>query len=101
MILNKNVLATLVPAMMCSAAIADDFVDIPDVPSSVMRTGGSTVTEDGEAIHNEPVITVKQGNNYIVPVGEILESMPDNEFKAKFIGAYKNKLGKFKLDAGV
>lgn len=68
MILNKNVLATLVPAMMCSAAIADDFVDIPDVPSSVMRTGGSTVTEDGEAIHNEPVITVKQGNNYIVPV---------------------------------
>lgn len=40
-------------------------------------------------------------DNYIVPVGEILESMPDNEFKAKFIGAYKNKLGKFKLDAGV
>ena len=40
-------------------------------------------------------------DNYIVPVGEVLDAMIDNEFKTKFVGAYQNKVNKFKLDAGV
>ena len=40
-------------------------------------------------------------DNYIVPIGEVLESMPNNEFKDKFVGAYKNKFNKFKVDAGI
>jgi len=67
MILNKKKILTGV--MMCSAgmAVADDYVDdIPEVPASVMRSDASA--GNGEAIHDEPMITVKQGNNYIVPI---------------------------------
>ena len=56
MILNKKKILTGV--MMCSAgmAVADDY----------MRSDASA--GNGEAIHDEPMITVKQGNNYIVPI---------------------------------
>ena len=67
MTLNKTILTAV---LMCSAGItvADDFVDdIPDVPASVMRSDRNS-SENGEAIHDEPMITVKQGSNYIVPI---------------------------------
>ena len=60
----------LTGVMMCSAglAVADDYIDdIPDVPASVMRSD-TAPSGNGEAIHDEPMITVKQGNNYIVPI---------------------------------
>ena len=68
MTLNNRILTATI--MMCGAgiAVADDFNDeIPDVPASVMRSDNSPAG-NGEAIHDEPVITVKQGNNYIVPI---------------------------------
>ena len=40
-------------------------------------------------------------DNYIVPIGEVLQAMPDNEFKGKFVGAYQNKYNKFKVDSGI
>ena len=67
MTLNKKILTGV---MMCSAglAVADDYIDdIPDVPASVMRSD-TAPSGNGEAIHDEPMITVKQGNNYIVPI---------------------------------
>ncbi len=39
-------------------------------------------------------------NNYILPVGEILEKMMNNEYKAKFISGYLAKKQKYETDMG-